>query len=198
MSVVFVAPGQPMRVGSGRVALWRALRSGATIPSGSAVLPNTVSGLSGWWDAGDPSTGLGITGTPIPAGTAPSPACPTSPDRTGRLSRIPSERRLACRPPHLISRDCWEGSAGLLRALRCSRRRSTPTSAFKCRASRSTPPPHGRDTSSGHARTGGRARPRRQPDCVADIRQHAHPAGGQRSEDRSAAAVPGNQFARSP
>src|ERR1700760_4086286 len=63
MSVVFVAPGRPMRVDGGRVALWRALRSNSNAATDGAASPTSISNLSGWWDASDPSTGLGITGT---------------------------------------------------------------------------------------------------------------------------------------
>lgn len=64
MSVAFVATGRPLGIGTGRVALWRALRSGSTSSSGGTALPNAISDLSGWWDASDLSSGLGLTGTP--------------------------------------------------------------------------------------------------------------------------------------
>ena len=68
MSVAFVATGRPMGIGGARVALWRTLLSGSSSSGNGTVSgprPNAISDLSGWWDAGDTSAALGITGTPI-------------------------------------------------------------------------------------------------------------------------------------
>lgn len=69
MGVALVAPGRPMGVGGGRVALWRSL-SGPVPPSSgdfSGPFPNAIPGLVGWWDAGTPSGALGPSGAPIAA-----------------------------------------------------------------------------------------------------------------------------------
>ncbi|MEJ0016736.1 MAG: hypothetical protein WDN25_09230 [Acetobacteraceae bacterium] len=66
MSVVFIAPGRSMRLGAGRVALWRPLRG--DVPSGGSSggpLPTAISGLSGWWDASDLTAALDQGGAPI-------------------------------------------------------------------------------------------------------------------------------------
>lgn len=68
MSVALVAPGRPMDIGGGRVALWQPLRttsgpSGGGPPAG--VLLTGIANLSGWWDASDTSTALGSTGVPV-------------------------------------------------------------------------------------------------------------------------------------
>lgn len=68
MSVAFVAPGRPMRVGPGQFALWRPLRAGLSVAgdgSFSGPWPNAIAGLSGWWDAGSLSDALGPAGTPV-------------------------------------------------------------------------------------------------------------------------------------
>lgn len=56
-----------MAIGAGRLALWQALRTSSSGGGGSAggALPNAIPGLSGWWDASDPSTSLGSTSVPI-------------------------------------------------------------------------------------------------------------------------------------
>ena len=68
MSVAFVAPGRPMSIGAGHVALWQPLRTGGSSSDGSTpgLLPNAIAGLSGWWDASDASTAMGPTGAPVP------------------------------------------------------------------------------------------------------------------------------------
>src|SRR5579871_4063650 len=56
-----------MGIGSGHVALWQPLRT-STPPSGGSTqgaLPNSITGLSGWWDASDASSAMGPTGTPV-------------------------------------------------------------------------------------------------------------------------------------
>jgi len=53
MSVAFIAPGLAMRIGGGRVALWRPLLATQVLATSfSGPTPNTIGGLSGWWDAG--------------------------------------------------------------------------------------------------------------------------------------------------
>src|ERR1044071_7113731 len=68
MSVVFVAPSTPMRIGAGRIALWRTLRTSSTLPDDGTTgpQPKDIAGLSGWWDAGDPASAVGVAGVPIP------------------------------------------------------------------------------------------------------------------------------------
>jgi hypothetical protein len=67
MSVAFVAPGRPMGIGGGRVALWQALRDGTPSGNGthSTPPPSVIAGLSGWWDASDFATALDSNGTPV-------------------------------------------------------------------------------------------------------------------------------------
>ena len=50
------------------MALWQALRSNTAPPGGgttNGLLPTSINGLSGWWDASDTSTALGTTGAPV-------------------------------------------------------------------------------------------------------------------------------------
>jgi hypothetical protein len=66
MGVAFVAPGRPMGVGSGRVALWQSLSAPPPASGGfSGPFPNAIAGLAGWWDAGTPSGALGPSGAPV-------------------------------------------------------------------------------------------------------------------------------------
>src|SRR6185312_6063934 len=69
MSVAMVAPGVPLSLGSGRVALWRPLRSSIVVPSSndSGPTPADVPGLSGWWDAGSLGGMLDSLGNPVPS-----------------------------------------------------------------------------------------------------------------------------------
>lgn len=53
MSLLLVAPGVPMRTGPGMAALWRPLASTVAPPAATLT---ALSGLSGWWDAGQPGT----------------------------------------------------------------------------------------------------------------------------------------------
>src|ERR1700710_952483 len=52
MSVALIAPGVAMSIGSGRHALWRAVRSPITAASTTGPSLSSIAGLSGWWDAG--------------------------------------------------------------------------------------------------------------------------------------------------
>ncbi|HEY1933103.1 MAG TPA: hypothetical protein VGG99_13900 [Acetobacteraceae bacterium] len=62
MSVILLSPGRTMLAAPGRPALWQPL-PGAS----AATAPNSISGLSGWWDASTASGILSPTGTPIAA-----------------------------------------------------------------------------------------------------------------------------------
>jgi len=65
-----------MKLGTGRIALWRPLRgSGPVAPSGFAgPYPNAISGLAGWWDAGTFATLLDATAVPLSAWGQPAAA----------------------------------------------------------------------------------------------------------------------------
>ena len=68
MSVALVAPGRPMGIGVGRVALWQALRTGSGASNGgtfSGPYPNAIANLSGWWDAGNLAAAFDSTGVPV-------------------------------------------------------------------------------------------------------------------------------------
>ena len=67
MSIALVAPATPMRIGGGRLALWRPLRGTLpAVPSAFAgPFPNTLSGLSGWWDGGTVASVLDPGGLPL-------------------------------------------------------------------------------------------------------------------------------------
>ena len=57
-----------MGIGGGRLALWQALRSATSSSGGGSSIgnpPSAIAGLSGWWDASDPSTAAGTTGSLI-------------------------------------------------------------------------------------------------------------------------------------
>src|SRR6185437_15976144 len=87
MSLLLVAPGLPMHVGSGRSALWEPLRTTATNPGpgGGVASPATIPGLVGWWDAGLPAGMLGVNGQP-PSGWGS--AVSAIADRTGVAASI--------------------------------------------------------------------------------------------------------------
>ena len=74
MNVALVAPGRPMSIGAARVALWQPLRTGS-VASGDGTFngpfPNSIAGLSGWWDAGNITAALGTTGTPVSGWNSP-------------------------------------------------------------------------------------------------------------------------------
>ena len=67
MGVALVAPGLPMGIGGGRLALWQSLSGTAPPSSGGFIgpFPNAIAGLAGWWDAGTPSGALGPSGAPV-------------------------------------------------------------------------------------------------------------------------------------
>lgn len=73
MSVALVAPAASMRIGVGRVALWRPLRG--TTPSGppgfTGPLPSALTGLSGWWDGGTVGAVLDPSGSPLSSWNEP-------------------------------------------------------------------------------------------------------------------------------
>jgi hypothetical protein len=66
MTIAFVAPGVSLGLGQGHRGLWRPLREGPgnTIQS-SAPLPNSISGISGWWDASTLTALLDSNGQPL-------------------------------------------------------------------------------------------------------------------------------------
>lgn len=71
MSLLLIAPGMPMRTGPGMAALWRPLASNVVPPAATLT---AISGLSGWWDAGQPSTmadaaGGALAGWGLPVGS---------------------------------------------------------------------------------------------------------------------------------
>jgi hypothetical protein len=67
MSVAFVAPGVPMKIGAQQVALWQPLRTGSTVSATpqSAIQLTSISGLAGWWDAGLLAGILDTSGIPL-------------------------------------------------------------------------------------------------------------------------------------
>jgi hypothetical protein len=67
MSVAFVGPNSPMRIGGGQVALWTALRTSA-ISSGagaSGPSPTSIGNPVAWWDASSDVGFLDPSGNPI-------------------------------------------------------------------------------------------------------------------------------------
>jgi hypothetical protein len=87
MSLLLVAPGLPMHVGSGRLALWEPLRTAVAQPGtgGGIASLATIPGLAGWWDAGLPAGMLGVNGQP-PSGWGS--AVSAIADRTGVTASI--------------------------------------------------------------------------------------------------------------
>lgn len=68
MSIALVAPGKPMGIGAGRVALWQPIRTGPAASNGGTFngpFPNAIADLSGWWDAGSCSAALDNAGSPV-------------------------------------------------------------------------------------------------------------------------------------
>ena len=76
MSVALVSPAVPMKLGTGRIALWRPLRGSAPVAPSSFAgpYPNAISGLAGWWDAGTFATLLDTTAVPLSAWGQPAAA----------------------------------------------------------------------------------------------------------------------------
>jgi len=62
MGIALIAPGVPMRAGPAGLALWRPLAASVTPP---AAMLAAIVGLSGWWDAAQPSTMLDAIGSPL-------------------------------------------------------------------------------------------------------------------------------------
>lgn len=77
MSISLIAPGVPMRTGPGRLALWRPLASSVIPPAATLA---AIAGLSGWWDAGQPSTLADTTGGTLSGWNQPVGSVP---DRSG-------------------------------------------------------------------------------------------------------------------
>src|ERR1700685_936342 len=79
MSVALVGPNLPMKIGSGRVALWTALRElpVASDPGLGGPSPASIGNAVAWWDASsvggllDPSGKL-IMGWASPVGSLPN------------------------------------------------------------------------------------------------------------------------------
>lgn len=73
MGIMLVAPGKPMGVGNGHFALWHPLRTtiGASGPGFSGPVPNVISGISGWWDAGTIAGMLDSNSVPVVGWNAP-------------------------------------------------------------------------------------------------------------------------------
>lgn len=67
MAFLYTAPGSPLLSGSATRALISALPSGSGVPQGlfAGPFPSSISGLSGWWDAGLLSGLRDVTGAPI-------------------------------------------------------------------------------------------------------------------------------------
>lgn len=65
MSVILVGPGRPMALGNRRLALWQPLLPSASATAPTSIQLTTISGLSGWWDAGTPSGFAGPTGSAL-------------------------------------------------------------------------------------------------------------------------------------
>lgn len=74
MSVAFVAPGVPMKIGARQVALWQKLRTSSSIAATpqTAVQLTSIPGLAGWWDAGLLAGILDTSGIPIAAWGSPA------------------------------------------------------------------------------------------------------------------------------
>ena len=72
MTLLFNAPGSPLATGPGKRALIAALAAGSTPPAGAYTgpYPSSISGLSGWWDAGLLSGLLDSNGAPVAASNA--------------------------------------------------------------------------------------------------------------------------------
>ena len=72
MTLLFTAPGSPLLTGDATRALIGALPAGGGAPQGvfAGPFPSSISGLSGWWDAGLLSGLLDITGAPVTGANA--------------------------------------------------------------------------------------------------------------------------------
>ena len=67
MSVALVTPNSAMRIGSGQVALWTALRGSSTPPPSGAgnPPPTSIGNVQAWWDASSVDAFLDPNGNPI-------------------------------------------------------------------------------------------------------------------------------------
>ena len=155
MSLAFVAPGTPMRIGPSQYALWRPLRSStATTEDSAGPHLSDISGLSGWWDAGTVSDLLDQTGLPIPDWNSP----------VGSLLDKSGSRAQCCRfglalqenylLPRQDYRDSWEVSGWLQAAQTRSRRLSIPILGSRFKTSPSMHQENGPSILSGLDRTG--------------------------------------------
>jgi len=72
VTLLFTAPGAPLLTGKATRALTGALPTGSGAPDGvfSGPYPSSISGLSGWWDAGLFSGLLDVTGSPVTSANA--------------------------------------------------------------------------------------------------------------------------------
>lgn len=70
MTIALVAPATPLRIGGGRLGLWRPLRTTAIATGSSGFAgpwPDSIPGLAGWWDCGLLAALVDTTGAPVGA-----------------------------------------------------------------------------------------------------------------------------------
>lgn len=73
MSVAFVAPQVPMKIGTNRVALWQPLRSSSIGPATTtpSFQLTSIAGLAAWWDASSLAGMVDPTGIPVAGWLSP-------------------------------------------------------------------------------------------------------------------------------